>query len=152
MRCDVRRALAGGRREQSIKCQANVSRSSSTGARSELPSASPAASCSMPPTSASRKWTGGCFAAPAPSSASSRRSTRRSGSITAVNGGSPSRGESRATSVVHQSPEFIVTAYTPHIEEVRAVRSTRERVASLLRRYPDIYDKDRRENFLFLLV
>ncbi len=36
-----------------------------------------------------------------------------------------------------------MTSCTPQIEEVRAVRSTRDRVASLLKRYPHVSDNDR---------
>ncbi len=43
-----------------------------------------------------------------------------------------------------------MTAYTSHIEEVRAVRSTRERVARLLKRYPRVSDKDRRDILQFM--
>ena len=59
----------------------------------------------------------------------------------------PDRG---AASIIHQSPEIIVTAYRSHIEEVRAVRSTRERVADLLGQYPHVSDKDRREILAFM--
>lgn len=43
-----------------------------------------------------------------------------------------------------------MTAYTSHIEEVRAVRSTRERIAGLLKRYPHVSDKDRKEILQFI--
>ena len=43
-----------------------------------------------------------------------------------------------------------MTAYTSHIEEVRAVRSTRDRVARLLSQYPQVSDKDRREILQFM--
>jgi hypothetical protein len=43
-----------------------------------------------------------------------------------------------------------VTAYRPHIEEVRAARSSRERVAEMLSRYPDVSEKDRREILSFM--
>lgn len=43
-----------------------------------------------------------------------------------------------------------MTAYTPHIEEVRAVRSTRDRVAGLLKRYPHVSDKDRKDILQFM--
>jgi DNA-binding transcriptional regulator YbjK len=43
-----------------------------------------------------------------------------------------------------------VTAYTPHIEEVRAVRATRDRVADLIKRYPQVSDKDRKEILQFM--
>jgi hypothetical protein len=43
-----------------------------------------------------------------------------------------------------------VTAHTSHIEEVRAVRSTRDRVASLLKRYPHVSDNDRKEILKFM--
>jgi hypothetical protein len=43
-----------------------------------------------------------------------------------------------------------VTAYTSHIEEVRAARSTRDHVASLLKRYPHVSDKDRKEILQFM--
>lgn len=43
-----------------------------------------------------------------------------------------------------------MTAYTSHIEQVRALRSTRERVAALLGRYPHVSDKDRKEILAFM--
>jgi hypothetical protein len=43
-----------------------------------------------------------------------------------------------------------VTAYTSHIEEARAVRSTRDRVANLLKRYPQVSDNGRKEILQFL--
>ena len=43
-----------------------------------------------------------------------------------------------------------MTAHTYHIEEVRAVRSTRDRVATLLSRYPQVSDKDRKEILQFM--
>jgi hypothetical protein len=43
-----------------------------------------------------------------------------------------------------------MTAYTSHIEEVRAVRSTRDHVASLLSRYPHVSDTDRKEILQFM--
>ena len=43
-----------------------------------------------------------------------------------------------------------MTAYTSQIEEVRAVRSTRDRVASLLKRYPNVSDSDRKEILRFM--
>lgn len=43
-----------------------------------------------------------------------------------------------------------MTAYTSHIEEVRAVRSTRDRVANLLKRYPRVSDSDRKEILQFM--
>jgi len=43
-----------------------------------------------------------------------------------------------------------MTAYPSHIEEVRAVRSTRDRVAGLLKRYPHVSDKDRKEILQFM--
>ena len=43
-----------------------------------------------------------------------------------------------------------MTKYTSHIEEVRAVRSTRERVANLLKRYPHVSDNDRKEILQFM--
>ena len=43
-----------------------------------------------------------------------------------------------------------MTAYTSHIEEVRAVRSTRDRVANLLKRYPNVSDQDRKEILEFM--
>lgn len=43
-----------------------------------------------------------------------------------------------------------MTAYRSHIEEVRAVRSTRERIADLLGQYPHVSDKDRREILAFM--
>ena len=43
-----------------------------------------------------------------------------------------------------------MTAHTSHIEEVRAVRSTRDRVASLLKRYPHLSDNDRNEILQFM--
>jgi hypothetical protein len=43
-----------------------------------------------------------------------------------------------------------MTAYTSHIEEVRALRSTRERIASLLGRYPHVSDKERKEILAFM--
>jgi hypothetical protein len=43
-----------------------------------------------------------------------------------------------------------VTIYTSHVEEVRAERSTRERIASLLGRYPKVSEKHRREILAFL--
>jgi hypothetical protein len=64
--------------------------------------------------------------------------------------GSPSRPDRRRTSIVHQSSEFIVTAHTSHIEEVRALRSSRERIAALLGRYPRVSDKERREILAFM--
>jgi hypothetical protein len=51
---------------------------------------------------------------------------------------------------VHQSPEIIVTAYKSHVEEVRAVRSTRDRIAGLLKRYPHVSNKDRKEILDFM--
>ena len=38
-----------------------------------------------------------------------------------------------------------MTAYRSHVEEVRAVRSSRERVGELLSRYPHVSDNDRRK-------
>ena len=43
-----------------------------------------------------------------------------------------------------------MTAYRPHIEEVRAVRLSREHVAELLGRYPHVSDRDRREILSFM--
>jgi hypothetical protein len=43
-----------------------------------------------------------------------------------------------------------VTAYTSHIEEIRAARSSRERVASLLGRYPHVSDTERKEILAFM--
>ena len=43
-----------------------------------------------------------------------------------------------------------MTAYTPQVAEARALRSTRERVAGLLKRYPDVSDQDRREIIRFM--
>ena len=43
-----------------------------------------------------------------------------------------------------------MTAYTSHIEEVRAVRSTRDRVANLLKRYPHVSGNDRKEILQFM--
>ena len=43
-----------------------------------------------------------------------------------------------------------MTAYKSHVEEVRAVRSSRERVGELLGRYPHVSDKDRREILAFM--
>lgn len=43
-----------------------------------------------------------------------------------------------------------MTAYPSHIEEVRAVRSTRDHVARLLKRYPHVSDKDRKEILQFM--
>jgi hypothetical protein len=60
-----------------------------------------------------------------------------------------SRSSFRRTAVIHQSPE-IVSAYTSHIEQVRELRSTRERVAALLGRYPHVSDKDRKEILAFM--
>lgn len=61
-----------------------------------------------------------------------------------------SRPSLRRTSIVHKSPEFIVTAFTTHIEEVRALRSSRDRIAALLSRYPDVSDRDRAEILEFM--
>ena len=43
-----------------------------------------------------------------------------------------------------------MTAYTSHIGEVRAARSTRDRVAELLEHYPHVSDKDRKEILQFM--
>jgi hypothetical protein len=43
-----------------------------------------------------------------------------------------------------------MTVYPSHIEEVRAVRASRERAAQLLARYPEVSDEDRREILQFL--
>ena len=43
-----------------------------------------------------------------------------------------------------------MTACKSHVEEVRAVRASRERAAELLGRYPAISDDDRREILEFL--
>ena len=43
-----------------------------------------------------------------------------------------------------------MTGYTSQIEEVRVVRSTRDRVAKLLKRYPHVSDKDRKEILQFM--
>jgi hypothetical protein len=43
-----------------------------------------------------------------------------------------------------------VTAFTSHIEEVRALRSSRDRIATLLGRYPDVSDSDRTEILEFM--
>jgi hypothetical protein len=43
-----------------------------------------------------------------------------------------------------------VTVHTSHIEEVRPVRSTRDRIAGLLSRYPHVSDKDRKEILEFM--
>jgi len=43
-----------------------------------------------------------------------------------------------------------VIAYPPQIEEVRAARSTRDRVAGLISRYPHVSEKDRKEILEFL--
>jgi len=43
-----------------------------------------------------------------------------------------------------------VTAYPSQIEEVRAARSTRDRVAGLISRYPQVSEKDRKEILEFL--
>lgn len=43
-----------------------------------------------------------------------------------------------------------MTAYTSHIEQVRELRSTRDRVVSLLGRYPHVSDKDRKEILAFM--
>ena len=64
--------------------------------------------------------------------------------------GSRSQRSRGAASIVHHSPEIIVTAYKSHVEEVRAVRSTRERIAELVGRYPHVSDKDRREILSFM--
>lgn len=43
-----------------------------------------------------------------------------------------------------------MTAYPSQIEEVRAARSTRDRVAGLISRYPHVSEKDRKEILEFL--
>ena len=43
-----------------------------------------------------------------------------------------------------------MTAYTSHFEEERGARSTRDRVAALLKRYPHVSDKDRKEILQFM--
>ena len=43
-----------------------------------------------------------------------------------------------------------MTAFTSHVEDVRAERSTVNRVAELVRRYPHVSDKDRREILAFM--
>lgn len=43
-----------------------------------------------------------------------------------------------------------MTSYSPHIEEVRAVRSTRERIADILSRYPHLSPQDRDEVLRFM--
>jgi hypothetical protein len=43
-----------------------------------------------------------------------------------------------------------VTAYTSHIEETREARSTPDRVAGLLKRYPHVSDSDRKEILRFM--
>jgi hypothetical protein len=58
-----------------------------------------------------------------------------------------SRSDFRLNTIIHQSPELIVTAYNSQIE---AVRSTRDRVASLLKRYPHVSDNDRKEILQFM--
>ena len=63
---------------------------------------------------------------------------------------SPSRPDLRTVTILNQSPEIIMTAYRSHIEEIRAVRTSRERAAELLGRYPAISDQDRREVLDFL--
>jgi hypothetical protein len=64
--------------------------------------------------------------------------------------GSRSRADVRRTATIHQSPEIIVTAYPSHVEDVRAIRSSRERVATLLRRYPKVSESDRKEILAFM--
>jgi hypothetical protein len=63
---------------------------------------------------------------------------------------SPSRPDLRRKTIVRTSPEIIVTAYTSHVEEIRTLRSSRERVANLLNRYPDVTEKDRKEILTFI--
>lgn len=63
---------------------------------------------------------------------------------------SHSRPDLRRKSIVKTTPEIIVTAYTSHVEEVRTLRSSRERVANLLKRYPDVTDKHRSEILTFI--
>src|SRR5689334_954842 len=65
-------------------------------------------------------------------------------------GRSRSQSSLRRRSIIHHSPEIVMTAYTSHIEEVRALRSTRERIASLLGRYPHVSDKERKEILAFM--
>ncbi|MGN6057765.1 MAG: hypothetical protein ACTHOI_04195 [Sphingomicrobium sp.] len=43
-----------------------------------------------------------------------------------------------------------MTAYTSHIEEVRELRFSRDRIASLLGRYPHISDKERKDILEFM--
>ena len=43
-----------------------------------------------------------------------------------------------------------MTAYSSHIHKVRAAGSTRDRVASLLSRYPHVSDRDRKEILQFI--
>ena len=43
-----------------------------------------------------------------------------------------------------------MTVYTSHLEEVREVRATRDRVGELLGRYPDVSDTDRKEILTFM--
>ena len=43
-----------------------------------------------------------------------------------------------------------MTAYTSHIEEGRPGRSTRDRIATLLKRYPRVSDNDRKEILQFM--
>jgi hypothetical protein len=43
-----------------------------------------------------------------------------------------------------------VTAYTSDVQQVRAARSSRDQVADLVRRYPNVSDKDRREILMFM--
>ena len=63
---------------------------------------------------------------------------------------SRSRPDLRRKSIVKTTPEIIVTAYTSHVEEIRTLRSSRERVGNLLNRYPDVTDKDREEILTFI--
>ena len=43
-----------------------------------------------------------------------------------------------------------MTVNTSHLEEVRAYRSTRQRVADMLRRYPRVSDRERQEILGFI--
>jgi hypothetical protein len=65
-------------------------------------------------------------------------------------GASPSPSSGRPTSIVHQSPEIIVTAHTPHIEHAREMRFSRDRIATLLGRYPNVSDEEREEILAFM--
>src|SRR5690242_9444583 len=104
----------------------------------------------MRPTTGSRRWTGGCSAAPAPSSGSWARSPSAGAAADCVP--APTRRDPIAAflpSFLFHPQETIMTEHTTH-EEVRALRADRQHIAALIGRYPRISDREAQEIVTFL--